>query len=290
MLTRYRIVAVLLGIVVILVIGWGVYSTGHLRGEQAGEYQTNSDTYRRHAEQEIRKTCAGLDGAAQTECIVRVIEATNQHERAESDLIAQHSMALWALLMLIVTAVMAGITAFGVYYVWRTLLATQKMAKDTREIGEAQARAYIYVRFQGSSVTILEDDDSGNLFFQAELKIINGGQTPAYKIVIHYHIQDATLGEGSSFIMGRDGSKSADTFGHIPPTQDVNTTIKRTWRVPDPALVALCAERTIRVSYLIQYVDEFGTDCSTPLISGTLRDTHDGDYAFIADNVGKPED
>lgn len=118
-------------------IAIGGYILGYGLGEQSGERQAHSDTYARHAAEHIEQSCSMLDGSAQTECIVRVVEATNEQERAQDDLNAQKNMARWALLMLVATVAMAFVTAGGVYYVWRTL-------QTTREIGEAQVRSYIY--------------------------------------------------------------------------------------------------------------------------------------------------
>jgi hypothetical protein len=141
-----RIPAIAAGLTLIVTFAIGGYILGFGLGQQSGEREANSDTYARHAQDEINSACAGLDGTAQTECIVRVVEATNEHKRSESDLNAQRNMAKWALLMLLATLAMAATTVFGVYYVWRTLLTT-------REIGEAQVRAYVYVTNVKISVT-----------------------------------------------------------------------------------------------------------------------------------------
>jgi hypothetical protein len=131
------------GLALLVAFSIGGYILGFSLGEQAGEQEANTNAYARHAQDEIDSACAGLNGVAQTECIVRVVEATNEHQRSEQDLNAQKEMARWALAMLIVTALMAFVTALGVYYIWRTLLATQRMARDTGRIGEAQVRAHM---------------------------------------------------------------------------------------------------------------------------------------------------
>ena len=98
--------------------------------------------------------------------------------------------------MLLATVAMAIITAFGVYYVWRTLVATQKVAADTREIGEAQARAYIQV------YDVFVDNEnlkSGKL--TGRIKYRNAGQTPARKIRHELHIGCATTISGSQIIV-----------------------------------------------------------------------------------------
>jgi CHASE3 domain sensor protein len=70
-----------------------------------------------------------------------VVETANEHERAEDDLNAQRNMAKWALFMLLATVAMAITTVFGVYYVWRTLNATQEMSADQAKVWSDQVSA-----------------------------------------------------------------------------------------------------------------------------------------------------
>lgn len=141
----------LVSITVLTVVA--LFEAGRSVGVAEGEYEAQSDTYARHAEQDIQRRCLSLDLVASAECIQDVIEAANESERAERDVVAQSEMALWALGMLIVTTLMTVITAVGVVFVWRTLVATQKMAIDTREIGEAQVRSYVYATAAEIDVT-----------------------------------------------------------------------------------------------------------------------------------------
>lgn len=173
-----KVTAVAAGLTLLIAFSLAGYILGFGLGEQSGEHQANADTYAKHAQNEIDGTCADLNGPAHTECIIRVVEATNEHERAESDLNAQRDMARWAFLMLIVTVAMAIITAFGVFYVWRTLLATQKMAEETTRIGEAQVRAYLTIK----DMTIGFDDSL--TCPQLQMTLANTGQSPARKIEI----------------------------------------------------------------------------------------------------------
>jgi hypothetical protein len=200
-----RIIAGVFGLAIFCGIAWGVYSTGYIRGEQAEKYQSNTNKYSRQAEKYIGITCAGLNGIPQVKCIRDVIESTNQHKRAEGDLVAQKSMALWAFLMLVVTVAMALITFAGVYYVWRTLLATQKMASDTREIGNAQTRAYLGVD-EAQTTCLLNPAYPGKLYFV--ITHTNFGNTPAFNAEVETVLIDddkvpttldeAWVGESSS--------------------------------------------------------------------------------------------
>ncbi|MEM6408168.1 MAG: hypothetical protein AAF700_07085 [Pseudomonadota bacterium] len=145
----------LVGLVLIIGFSVGGFILGNQLGHQAGQRDAKTQEYASQAAQEIESTCVGLGGSRELECIISVIEATNAHERAENDLIAQKNMARWSLWMLLSTVAMAGITALGVYYIWHTLVATQKMAMDSLKIGSAQSAAYLSVE---SCKTTFEDD------------------------------------------------------------------------------------------------------------------------------------
>jgi hypothetical protein len=75
--------------------------------------------------------------------------------------------------MLLATVAMAVITAIGVYYVWRTLKATQDMARDTRDIGQAQTRAYVSV------INVYGQRTPGGTGVQIVATIKNTGSSPA---------------------------------------------------------------------------------------------------------------
>lgn len=190
--------------IVTITVGWAVYTLG----KQSGEYEANSDSYAHHAEQKIRRSCSNLDGIAQAECIRNVVETANEHERSESDLVAQHRMALWALLMLVVTAAMAVITGVGVYYVWRTLIATQKMAFDTRRIGEAQVRAYIGVEITDSVV------ESGKPIAFG-IKVTNHGASPATNIATYSSV--VVRSRGWKWPESNNVEEEGLSSGHLHP-------------------------------------------------------------------------
>jgi len=132
--------AVTVCFLIFALIGW---YEGFKRGQESHQ-GLSAEAYTEQAEATIQKTCLALPDTAQADCIGDAISNTRDQQRAEEDLDAQQEMAEWARWMLISTVVMAFITALGVVFVWQTLKATQVMATDTREIGEAQVRSYIY--------------------------------------------------------------------------------------------------------------------------------------------------
>lgn len=104
-------------------------------------------------------------------CLLDKIGADGSVKQAEYDLKAQQDMAAWAFGMLIVTIWLSLISLLGVYFVWRTLVATREMAMDTRRTGEAQTTSYLvmeYVITRPSNTAIL-----------VEYSVKNVGITPS---------------------------------------------------------------------------------------------------------------
>lgn len=190
------------GLALIIAFATGGYILGNQLGQEVGKKDAHTKKYERHAANEIERTCLRLDPAAEAECVVRVINSAHEHKRAESDLIAQRNMARWALLMLLATVAMAFITAAGVYYVWRTLKATQVMAGDTRRIGEAQVRAYVSI--SSFKVSLVIEDEM--VRWSGVAKLSNAGQSPA--------ILASIIVEGAGFLStSYSGQKDIPTGG-----------------------------------------------------------------------------
>ncbi len=72
--------------------------------------------------------------------------------------------------------IMAAFTVAVVYLVWKTLVTTQDMARDTQRIGEAQVRAYLSIT-EVRAVVVENTPDI--LAFEIEVSIRNSGQSPA---------------------------------------------------------------------------------------------------------------
>ncbi len=185
--TGFKVVTVLTAILIASLVAVFLYDSGRKHGEALGEYSANSDTYARNTQEHIKECLALPEDGRKSKCIVKVVEASNEHERAEKDLIAQTEMALWALGMLVVSTLMMFVSALGVWWIRETLAETRnavKAADDavtvTRKIGESQLRAYCSV----DSATLEQGNpDSGGDGYRkiyTQITIKNYGQTPAY--------------------------------------------------------------------------------------------------------------
>ena len=72
-------------------------------------------------------------------------------------------------------------TIFAAYLLLRTLWATQKMALDTREIGEAQSRAYLTL----TAIEVFGSASDGTAY---RVKASNSGQSPARSVEMSVRI------------------------------------------------------------------------------------------------------
>jgi hypothetical protein len=131
-------------------------------------------------------------------CLANVVNTDGGEKQAEYDLKAQQDMAAWAFGMLIVTVWLAVITFMGVLFVWRTLVATREMAKETTRIGEAQVRAYVSFEIKKVDFRAPElapdntDIPKPNIIVEIVGSVLNQGQSPASEISFNYTIDTIT--------------------------------------------------------------------------------------------------
>src|SRR5690606_8071955 len=89
---------------------------------------------------------------------------------------AQQDMALWALGVLLVSVASTGVSLVGVFLLIISLSQTRRAIKDTRELGEAEVRAYVTcTECQISNVAT-------GYAPKASIKLRNSGQTPAANV------------------------------------------------------------------------------------------------------------
>ena len=162
---------------------------GYFEGFDQGQGDRESvytDQHHENAQDRIKDRCIALTGAHQAECIKEAIETSGEHQRAEQDVTAQQQMAMWARWMLGATVVMAAITMFGVIFVWQTLVATREIAKETKEIGDSQSRAWLSVECslgQHEIQTMQNREDAFSI--NAFAAVQNHGHSPAADIAFY---------------------------------------------------------------------------------------------------------
>ena len=134
-------------------------------------------------------------------------------KQSQYDLQAQQDMAAWAFGMLIVTIWLTVVTLFGVFFVWQTLRATQKMARETRTIGEAQVNATntsIDQAKVANEIAARSIREQSRPFVVAVPSLPNahewgsGGQSAEWKIEIQNH------GPGVAFLVSANATTWTD--------------------------------------------------------------------------------
>lgn len=169
----------------ILIVGIFFRSVFYSEGYQAAnqDQKAHYESYR-IAEEAYRECASSAAVEEALRCYQEAEKASREDHRAEQDLNAQRQMADWAKWMFYATAVVGaltvGVTGVGIYWVKETLAETQKAVKAaedavavTREMGERQMRAYIWIE------TSEMKDVGANKTPYAHIGIKNYGQTPA---------------------------------------------------------------------------------------------------------------
>ena len=276
MLDRRGLFTLAFGLTLLVVaLLFGAYHIGSKIGETRGYRNYHASSYEAHAANEIRSTCLLGDGPNTAECISKVIHATNENKRAEKDLVAQTEMATWAFWMLIVTIFVAVVTAGGVYFVWRTLLATKKTVTITREIGEAQVRAYLTIE---SGTITPEIEDGERIVWKIHVGVRNCGQSPARKIKIKL--------TGPTFAAENLAVTRDLAAGESRCLNLIAATTKQPLQFVDSGETHVYMKATIVVSFLDVFAEPDGRTFVTSEFSGRVH-LVDGVTSRLA-NLGDP--
>lgn len=178
----------------------------------------------------------------------RTPEKTDYEKRqAADDVQAQRDMALWALVMCVLGVAQLIVATLGIWYIRKTLVATEHAVKEagdateaahlavaeTGRIGEAQVRAYV-------SVIGLEfswEDDGVMMIPRPGVTLVlnNSGATPADKVAYFCGCECLTISEAREFVCpdkmtflprlptmpaGSTERRSAMAFGYLPKLKE----------------------------------------------------------------------
>lgn len=141
------------GFLLLIVSGFLLWDSAVFLTKQQLRYHEAAQRHAQEADERIQQECSpDLAFIALLGCLRQEIETAEDSKRSERDLDAQEVMARFTRLVGY-TGLLGILLGLGsVWLIWGTLRETQRMAKDTREIGEAQVRAY--VRIVGGSVRL----------------------------------------------------------------------------------------------------------------------------------------
>ncbi|MET2831619.1 hypothetical protein [Mesorhizobium shangrilense] len=163
--------------------GLGVWQQYNLGGKAYIEYQQQAEQHEREAANEIMQKCQTVApvNPAFSDCLFEAIKSYQLQDRARQDLKAQQDMAYWSMLTVILSAVGLGVSILGLYALYRSLVHTRTAIKDTREIGEAEVRAYIGVDISSPTNLIIREITAGKPI-EVEFGYKNNGASPANRV------------------------------------------------------------------------------------------------------------
>ncbi|SEN13652.1 hypothetical protein SAMN04488103_103198 [Gemmobacter aquatilis] len=128
--------------------------------------------------------CSGLTIAERKDCRIDTEEAIRENELKEHDLVAQEVTALWTRItgLAAILGALSGLLGLGlIWAAYKESRETNKGSREanaiTREIGQAQVRAYLSIK----TATYTRDSDGTS---KIALEFINTGQSPASDIEV----------------------------------------------------------------------------------------------------------
>lgn len=190
------------------------------------------------------RTVAALAAIARSVEQGRAPDQTEYEKRQSADDVqAQRDMALWAFVMCLLAAAQLIIAGVGIWYIRKTLVATERAVAEagdateaahlavaeTARIGEAQVRAYLSV----IGLDFSWEDDGVMMVPRPKVALIlnNSGATPADKVAYFCGCECVTLNEARRFVCpdklsflyrlptmpaGSTERREAMAFGYLP--------------------------------------------------------------------------
>lgn len=250
--------------------------------EQHSEYQRAKHSKAEQAVSEAYARCqvgsAPADWSEQ--CLIEQVRAYAEAYDTNEDLRAQRDMAFWALVMAFVSAGGLLLSAIGLMGLFMSLHQTRRAISDTRELGEAEIRAYLYFKVEKVAIERKENADGSNVTVKFIGRVHNCGSTPSYVFQVLYDIVATKPGQvGSTKADGSQLHQSPKVMAYLPPNDSRPEELTRTFTVDFDAFPD--GKPLYRLTYIIKYLDVFYKDVLTPPVSGTIYERPKGSGTYI---------
>lgn len=191
-----RNIGLVAGLLIMMVVVWNVSS---FQARTVYQAERAAAQYGQLTDDRIAQHCAAVEASSVPQCVAEQIRSTREDQRAEYDLGAQERMAEWSLWAMVYAGLTMALSAVAVALLKGTLDATRQTvdavttsnetaaniaieARRANDIAEnatkAQSRAYV-------STTEARIIWRGPNTPRIEVRVVNGGLTPASAIVIH---------------------------------------------------------------------------------------------------------
>lgn len=236
---------------------YGLVSEQYAKVHQVNAaYQKNADADRKKANYEIAHACHGRDFITFRNCVSDKLEAYYKEQTTNEDLKAQKDMAFWAGWLLILTVFSILISLAGLYLLLDSLRQTRRSISDTREIGQAQVRAYI--------TCISSEVEISDGVVSLKPKFQNTGESPTSPLTI-----DADLIFGSNNTLynlgeGLSGRRIKAYIGSCPAVSGGGSTTGKIMGFGDEITtdIKLLGPGHFTVDGTAEWHDVFGKQCS----------------------------
>lgn len=180
MIIRYKIIITIFILICIssisVTFSYKQYYSGR---NEYHEYKRNAQARQREASNEIARRCAtfGPPSEAIRRCIADAVTTYQAEADTSEDLQAQKDMAYWGMVMFFTSIASLIISLGGLVALINSLSQTRTAIQNDREIGEAQARAYLSF----SKIDAVFENHNGGPFVSIRFRpyLKNTGNTPA---------------------------------------------------------------------------------------------------------------
>ncbi len=202
-------------------------------------------------------------------------DATRAMNAATQDM---RDYALYSTILVGVGTVLLFVTLF---LTWQANKAARDAVEVTREIGEAQVRAYPI--FQIKEVLISNTDEFGNVVVSFRGKVKNTGTTPAYGLGFRIEITKVSgQAHGETNADGLGMFDTGTSLSTLAAEQEVNQKLER--RMEADIEKVRSGQEGFRLTYVLTYIDVFGKKQTSPIVSGTTGIDQDaGKIIFMPD-------
>ena len=182
--------------------------------------------------------------------------------------------------------IMAVFTIAVALLVWRTLITTQQMVLETREIGQAQVRAHMYLEIVDVLVNAKLVGGDDHIKVCVKCKVHNTGNSPANRMSVLYEIDQTNLGDVVALNTGGTGLPlSQHSMASVAPNGHVFVGLENTFVADLNALSSGAA--FVSLNYVIKCTDIFGIEVHEPLVAGYFKEhpANSGKYVFAHSRV-----
>jgi hypothetical protein len=168
-----------------------VFTSGSAIWQLSAQQAAHREAARKHtheyaaqAEQRIAEVCTNREARAYAKCIVEIVDATRESQRAEQDLSAQKEVADWTLWAVILSSIAILVSGAGLVALVRTVEQGREALAHAQKVSRADLRPWLTP--VGFSVNPFTNGFIGDVpipyGLRVSLDFLNTGKSPALNV------------------------------------------------------------------------------------------------------------